>query len=363
MKIVYDHAIFCDQRYGGITRYIEELALRLADQAQVSVFQGVHKSDSRLVDQRGRFARFAGHRWNGLPLQKRLRPWLNRRWLAHTGWLADCDIHHASYYHDAGVSSTGVPVVTAYDFIHERFPEFYGPATAIRAAKQRSLTGAQAIICISDSTAQDLRRFFDPGERPVVVIPLANSLALPPGDAPRHPRPYVLFVGKRAGYKNFKLLAESFAADERLRRDFDLVCFGGEDQRWFARNGFDPERLRIVHYHGDDALLANLYRFARAFVYPSFYEGFGIPPLEAMHYGCPVVTTNCGSLAEVVGDAAELVDPTQVDSLRTALARVCYDEPARMALIGKGTINEARFSWARCADETLAFYQRLLAQR
>jgi glycosyltransferase involved in cell wall biosynthesis len=363
VKILYDHHIFCDQRYGGITRYIEELALRLSASEDVSVFLGCHKSDTRLGEERQRFAKFAGWRCNRLPLSRRLRPWLNRRWLAATGWAASCDIHHTSYYHDLELPPGGLPVITAYDFIHERYPQFYGTDPAIVALKRLALTRSRAITCISHNTARDLREFFDPGDRPVAVIPLANSLDLPPGPQARHPRPYVLFVGKRAGYKNFKLLADAFAADDRVRADFDLVTFGGEDERWFARNGYDVARLKIVPYHGDDHLLANLYRYARAFAYPSLYEGFGIPPLEAMHYDCPVITTDGGSLREVVGDAAELIDPSQVDAMRAALQRVCYDEPARAGLIARGRANEARFSWARCAEETLQFYRTLLATR
>lgn len=362
MKILYDHLVFSEQRYGGITRYIEELALRLSGEAEVTLFQGLHKSDSRLAEQRARFARFAGRRWNGMPLQRRLRPWLNQRWLAGTGWLNDCDIYHTSYYHETTMPSRGIPVITAYDFIHERFPQFYGAAPAIVAQKRHALTQARAIVCISENTARDLREWFPPGDRAVAVIPLANSLTEIPGEIPRHPRPYVLFVGKRSGYKNFKLLAQAFAADDRLRRDFDLVTFGGEDERWFEKNGFDRAGLRIHSYYGDDTLLANLYRHARAFVYPSLYEGFGIPPLEAMHYGCPVVTTDGGSLREVVGDAAALIDPQEVDSLCAALHRVCYDEAARTDLVTRGIANEARFSWTRCASETLAFYRTLLAR-
>jgi glycosyltransferase involved in cell wall biosynthesis len=106
-------------------------------------------------------------------------------------------------------------------------------------------------------------------------------------------------------------------------------------------------------------LLAKLYKFARAFIYPSLYEGFGIPPLEAMSHGCPVVCSNTSSIPEVVGDAGEYFDPVDTGSMREAIEHVVGSDSHRNLLIAKGYERLKSFSWDRCAAETLDVYRRL----
>jgi glycosyltransferase involved in cell wall biosynthesis len=106
--------------------------------------------------------------------------------------------------------------------------------------------------------------------------------------------------------------------------------------------------------------LADLYSFADVFVYPSLYEGFGIPPLEAMSCGCPVICSDRSSLPEVVGEAVRFFDPESIDSLTDALNQVVSDSSLRRALINKGHLRSAEFSWSKCADETLKVYKRLM---
>ena len=112
--------------------------------------------------------------------------------------------------------------------------------------------------------------------------------------------------------------------------------------------------------NGDDAKLANYYRNASLFVYPSLYEGFGIPPLEAMGYGCPVVCSNTSSIPEVVGDAAILFDPYSLDSISNAIETVLTNNHLRSSLISRGFEQIQKFSWKKCADETLDVYKKVL---
>ena len=109
---------------------------------------------------------------------------------------------------------------------------------------------------------------------------------------------------------------------------------------------------------GDDHLLAELYKHASAFIFPSLYEGFGIPPLEAMSYNCPVVCSNTSSISEVVGDAGEYFDPSDMDSMRVAIERVITSDSHKKILIDKGHKRLERFSWDRCAIETLNIYRK-----
>jgi glycosyltransferase involved in cell wall biosynthesis len=142
-----------------------------------------------------------------------------------------------------------------------------------------------------------------------------------------------------------------------------MICFGGGDFRAdeleLMRNlSINPDRIEQVG--GGDNVLAGYYRNAAAFVYPSLYEGFGIPPLEAMALGCPVICSNTSSIPEVVGDAGEYFDPGQVESIRASIENVLQSSGRRAELIGRGSRKCADYSWDRCASETLEIYRGLV---
>jgi glycosyltransferase involved in cell wall biosynthesis len=172
----------------------------------------------------------------------------------------------------------------------------------------------------------------------------------------------VLFVGQRGDYKNYSSFLTAMAPllrdDARLR----VVCAGG---RAFGAEEVQRARQlgvgeRVVHVPGpDDAALAALYRHARAFVFPSRYEGFGLPVLEAFAFGCPAVLARSSSLPEIGGDAARYFDPASEGAMRDAIDGVLRDESARAALIEAGRRRAREFSWARTARETWAYYAEL----
>jgi glycosyltransferase involved in cell wall biosynthesis len=119
--------------------------------------------------------------------------------------------------------------------------------------------------------------------------------------------------------------------------------------------GFAENQVRQVS--GDDGLLGYYYRLARAFIYPSLYEGFGIPPLEAMAHQCPVISSNASSMPEVIGNAAEYFVPNECESVRFAIEAVVYSEQRIDDLKKKGVARLSHFSWSKCTQETLAVYQ------
>ena len=144
--------------------------------------------------------------------------------------------------------------------------------------------------------------------------------------------------------------------------NFDLVCFGGgafttREIALIKALNIDTKRVRQVP--GSDEMLAGFYKAASAFVYPSLYEGFGIPPLEAMSFACPVVCSNVSSIPEIVGDAAEMFDPYDIESIQLAIERVVQDEELKSELINRGKERIKQFSWERCAQETLKVYKKI----
>ena len=279
------------------------------------------------------------------------------------------DLVHETYYSRRRVAPRGAKVVlTVYDMIHERFRQNFPSDDATSHDKALAVERADHIICISEQTRQDLVEVLNVNPAKTSVVHLGFALTNrgtrpPPVRAPGQ-RPFVLYVGHRGGYKNFSGLMVVYAGSATLREAVDIVCFGGgafsrDEVAALKQSGLAADRIRQVS--GDDALLEAYYRAAVALVYPSLYEGFGIPPLEAMSFDCPVTCSGVSAIPEIVGDAGELFDPYDLDSMRTAIERVVSDDALRQRLVSRGRERIKNFSWARCAQETLDAYRRVVS--
>ena len=177
-------------------------------------------------------------------------------------------------------------------------------------------------------------------------------------------RPFLLYVGSRPAYKNFTLVLEALARqkDDALW----LLAVGGgvftaEENRRIAQMGLGA-RVRLLP-RATDEQLAEAYRSARLFVYPSLYEGFGFPPLEAMAAGCPALVSDTSALPEICGAAAFYFDPTQVESLLVLLDTLLNDEKIRLSKVAVGLEQVRRYSWERTATATIAAYERAIHGR
>ena len=377
-NVFVDGTVYAMQARGGISNYFNALLPRLAGRAGVGVtlLAPPHVRGS-LEALRGGGVRvrraFPGGSYLYARTPGRFRGaavaggrWVWGRRMARTR----AALFHPTYYTEAPSPRTA-SVVTVYDMIHERFPDLFDAPgdDAFRARKRRCVLAADRVLAISDSARDDLcERYGVPADR-VDVTPLAADAAwwadrAAAARAAATPgRPYLLYVGSRYHYKNFDRLVRAFAAAD-LPGEVELVAAGsafspGERERIAAAGIAD--RVRCAELPTDEEL-AGLYAGAAAFVYPSLYEGFGLPLLEAMACGCPVAAAAAGSIPEVAGDAAELFDPTDEEALAAALLRVL--DPARAAeLRVLGVRRATDFSWDRTADLTLAAYRRVLADR
>ena len=275
------------------------------------------------------------------------------------------DVAHPTYYnlltqHELKEYRCPV-VVTVYDMIHDLFPDDTMNAAAEIETKRRAVLNAQAVICISENTKQDLLNSYSIPERKVSVVHLASGIdsTLAHGNDPVPTRPYYLYVGKRTGYKNFDRLLRAFA--NAFGGSIDMaLCVVGDPFTLSERELIAQLNLtNRVEYYGqvNDAQLAKLYRCSVAFVYPSLYEGFGIPLLEAMSCGTAVVASNCSSIPEVVGDAAVFFDPASIDDMTTALLSLSDNESYRQCLIARGQKRARMFNWDKTVEQTLKVYQ------
>ena len=261
------------------------------------------------------------------------------------------------------------PIVTVHDVARLCF-DFDEESTRERSLLKldvRGIRSATHIIAVSQNTKDDLVRYLKVPEDKVSVVynGVDHNIFKP---CPKKPidEPYILYVGSERPRKNLPRLLQAFS---KIRADFrglKLLKVGSPGRSY----EFRQQTLRQVKslQISDDVIFADhvveddlpyYYSCSSLLAYPSLYEGFGLPPLEAMACGCPVVASNISSLPEVVGDAAIMIDPYDVDALAKAMAEVLADNRLRGEMVERGLTRAKRFSWERTAEETLKVYQKV----
>jgi glycosyltransferase involved in cell wall biosynthesis len=283
---------------------------------------------------------------------------------AYVAWLelANCDVFFAANYFLPRLHASVARrrVITVHDLTYKRFPDLLQKETLrnLETTMQREVALADAIVCVSESTRQDLLRFYQADPVRVVTVHSGHgtpALAEPVDGLP--PR-YILFVSTIEPRKNLGTLLDAF---ERLDYDGSLVVVG--------RVGWKSESLvprlrgpRVLHLdYLPAAKLASVYRNADVFVFPSIYEGFGFPLLEAMGHGVPTIAARSSSLPEIGGDASLYFSPTSAEELVAQLRRVLSDPTLRAELIARGYERVKQFRWDVAADETLKVLRKAAA--
>ena len=269
-------------------------------------------------------------------------------------------------------------VVTMLDLIFLRFPEYFPiyDRNYYRTIFKRSAHRADHIISISEATKADLMAYFDSDPEKISVIypavdeglmPLKESLLKSIRDKFNLPGTYILYVGNIEPRKNILRLAQAFdmlMTHKKISAKTWLLIVGRKG--WFTRRIFSgvarlkhKDRIRFVGpVYGQD--LSGIYQMATVMAYPSLFEGFGYPVLEAMQLGTPVLTSNISSMPEAAGNAAHLVEPEDVQDIADGLEKILVDEHLRTSMIRKGRAHAAQFSVRRMAKQTLSVYRQLL---
>ncbi len=278
------------------------------------------------------------------------------------------DIYHEAGYFPLKAAQNVKTVFTVHDISLKTLPDFHPKDRVLFFNKyfERSLSRADAIITPSVFTRQELNRVY-PGIRADIhpvslgvdekiffrrteteICALKSQLRLP--------EKYILFAGTADPRKNIQAI---FTAIKKLPESVKLVCTGWSG---WQKTGADPDLKNRVFYTGyvSDEDLAILYSGARAFVYPSFYEGFGLPLVEAMACGCPVICSNRSSLPEVVGDAAATCDPEDAQCLADAVSAVFYSDRRYAEMRRKSDVRGKKFTWAETAKQTIEVFHGCL---
>lgn len=291
-------------------------------------------------------------------------------------FLPQIDVFHATHFLAPPVKNSKL-VVTVHDLTFVRFPEYFTKEQGARFTKRvrKSCDIADLIISDSWSTKKDIVDFFNVSPEKITVIPLAaqehfvqnerfNSSTIL--DKYNISKGYFLFVGTIEPRKNLLRLIQAYnRLPKDIKKDYILILAGGKgwlNKEIYAeaeRLGFLDNYVRFLGYVPDEDLPALLTN-ATAFVYPSLYEGFGLPPLEAMASGAPVISSNISSIPEVVGDAGILIDPFSVEEISDAMLQVVLNKDLSTMMREKGLIRASQFSWNKTATETLDVYKRVV---
>lgn len=266
-------------------------------------------------------------------------------------------------------------MTTIHDMTYLRFPETMGRRNLdrIRGEIDRTVEMSDRILTVSEFSKREIIKLLRVTPEKVSVVYNAPSISYDQVSLAllqkkyRICTPYLLYVGTIEPRKNVLRLLHAFAQlKEEMGIPHQLVLAGSigwraeEFQRAVSVSRW-KEQIILTGYVSA-AEKNTLYRYADAFVFPSIYEGFGIPPLEAMAFGCPVVCSDAASLPEVVGDAAELVDPMEVDSIAAGMLRVLTDESYRMKLVQRGYAQAKKFNWEDSANKLMQICREVLEE-
>jgi glycosyltransferase involved in cell wall biosynthesis len=366
MKILNDHQIFISQKFGGISRYFYELAREFNDiqdiQSEIPllVSNNYYISDKKLAKY---FDFLSNKHFRG---KNRIFNLLNKPNSILKLKKQNFDIFHPTYYDPYFLKSLGNKpfVLTVYDMIHEKFSEMFPSTDKTSEQKRLLVEKATKIIAISESTKKDLIELFGTDKSKIEVVYLGNSLFSKSNNKIGFeiPKKYLLFVGSRGGYKNFTKFINSVSGILKQDKDLFIVCAGGgkfntKENHFLLELGIIDQ---VVQYNFDDSSLAKFYKNALAFIFPSLYEGFGIPVLEAFACDCPLICSNTSSLPEIAGEGAYYFDPNKEVSIKNAVLQVLEDLDLRKSLVVKGQERLKDFSWKKTAEQTKKIYESVL---
>ena len=285
---------------------------------------------------------------------------------AYVLWMAliDCDVMFAPNYFLPRLLGAIARrrVITIHDLTYKRFPDLLQKETlhSLEAHMPREIAVADAVICVSESTRNDLLKYYQLDPQRAFAIHSGVAIAAEVGGAPPLPDRYLLFVSTIEPRKNLGVLLDAFENLKRTRKyDGSLVVVG---RIGWKSDEFVP-RLggRDVHHldYLEPGELQAVYRKAEIFVFPSIYEGFGFPLLEAMAHGVPTIAAESSSLPEIAGDASLYFDPMDAVQLESAIVRVLESHELRHALVSRGRERVAQFKWETTAQRTFEVLQRV----
>lgn len=367
IKVLLDHQIFSLQRYGGISRMFVELYKKMRLSKGVDMVLPIVFSNNEYL--REEIEIKGDVKFLPSFLVKRLFLLINHTYTLYRMIFSKYQVFQSTYYFPYFLPFLRKRsfVLTVYDMIHEKFPEHFKGSDSTVKRKKRLMEKADVIVAISESTKRDIMELYNISEEKIKVVHLATSLKVRELEkGPLVPDRYILFVGRRSYYKNFKFFLESIKDILLNDESLFLVCAGG---RAFSKEEEElievleiGHKVRQISFETDEEL-AIIYNQALFFVFPSIYEGFGIPLLEAFACHCPVACSNRSSFPEVAGDAAIYFKPENAESIKSSVTRLLNSSELRERLTENGRRRFQEFSWEKVAARYKDVYQEVVKNK
>ena len=353
MKVLFDETFFY-YRYGGAPKYIMMLLKYLPREywTTTDLFNFNTYAHEELGMKLNKF-RFRG--------EYKLVTELNKLYTKYRLSRQDYDVFQQTNFRTYGFKQLGnKPMVMTY---HDSNLSTIDPHPEIVALQQKSIERANAIIAVSQNTKKDLLRLFNVDEKKVHVI--YHGIEIPKSEELAVKKlfvyPYILFVGRRSKYKNFKNFVLAFARIHKLYPEIKVVCtsstFNQEEYDLFKSNEVDG---CFVNINATEHEMKLLYRDALLFIFPSYYEGFGMPILEAWSCNCPVAVSDASCFPEIAKDGALYFKPDDVDGMSAVMEKLISDDNLRLDLIARGQNRVKDFSWKKTAQKHLEIYENLI---
>ena len=362
MKILFDHQVFSWQRYGGISRYFANIYDTIKEQSDIDAGIGLLYSENYYIRD---FKGFLSNDFGKLILSKSSRRYKwNKQYSKYLIKSSDFDIFHPTYYNPYFINKIKKPyVLTVHDMIHELMPEYFNTNDQVSYQKRLCVEKASHIIAISETTKTDLINILGISDDKITVIHhgykyhniTTNHLSNEQnGD-------YLLFVGDRAGYKNFTNFLSAIAPLLLERNNLRLICAGGGSFQSMERELLLRLKLteKVTQISASEAQLHQLYANAILFVFPSLYEGFGLPLLEAFQQDCPIIASDNACFREILGNAGNYFDPLSHSEILNKVKKLVDDTLLRNELVIHGKRRLKDFTMQECMDKTINVYRNL----
>ena len=359
MKIAFDYSAFLLQKYGGVSRYFSKLANKLSVKHDSRIIAPIvineyldnsYKNNFHLLklNKIPRYSSKITHKLNHI-----ISSFYINRW--------NPDILHKTFFNNHTYKkSSAKKILNVWDLNHEIYSDLYNKSPDWRP-KKIALDLADHVICSSNKTMGDLVKYYNFDlKKASIVYQGVDQIK----NIKYNKEKYLLYVGSRLKYKNFDNLLKALSINKQILDDFTLICFGDEPINDSEKNlikNLNLNEKKILFVTGNDYKLHEYYLNATALIYPSKNEGFGFPPLEAMSFGCPVITSNNSAILEATNLLSHSFDPNIPEDIVSKIEKIVYSKSTINFLIEHGLKRVKNLTWDNTASKILKVYNQVLS--